>query len=241
MTHDISDEILTAFLDGELDTVEHERVEAALASDADLAARLAALDLPMADLRAGFDDLLTAAPPLPEPARRPVRRRSFGGFSVAAALVLGLMIGGAWSLRPTPAPKADWKMAVANYQNLYVAETLAEPADPADTAARLQALSAQLGRDLSPASAAPGLEFRRVQMLGLKGKPLVQMAYLAEGGVPFALCIIRNNAEPYAPEVEVIAGLATAHWAEDGFGFLIIGGEDLPFVGALAEALQGRI
>ena len=67
------------------------------------------------------------------------------------------------------------------------------------------------------------------------------LAYLAEGGVPFALCIIRNNAEPYAPEVEVIAGLATAHWAADGFGFLIIGGDDLPFVGDLAAELQGRI
>eukprot|EP00752_Nemacystus_decipiens_P019397 g17453.t1 len=246
MTSPISDETLTAFMDGELSTEERREIEAALASDPALAARLEALDLPLDALKAGFDSLLTAAPAYPEDASSkalPARESSWRLPAMAASiLAIGMLIGTLWSPWSNAPQANDWKMAIANYQVLYVPATL--PGDEPDTdqaLAQLQRLSEELGRDLSNASAVAGLSYRRAQMLGLNAEPLVQIAYLSEGNDPFAICITPVDEASYAPTTETLAGLAASHWVEDGFGYLVIGGTDLNTVSTIAADLQGRI
>lgn len=243
MSDDISDGMLTAYLDGELDAANAARIEAALATDATLAARLAALDVPMDALRQGFDAVLAQAPALPAvTAPRQAANSNIRQWAAAAMLAVGIGLGALWSPLGAPDPLADWKMAVANYQVLYVAETLdiGDPM-PEETIERLAELSDALGRDLSAASAVDGLELRRAQMLGLGDEPLIQIAYLGDGNVPFAICVTRVGGTDYAPRNETLAGLASAHWVRDGFGYLVIGGDDLGLVEKIAGQLHGRI
>ena len=99
----------------------------------------------------------------------------------------------------------------------------------------------RLGRDLTAAAEVENLKFRRAQMLGLDGAPLVQIAYLADGNVPVAICITKVDQDAYAPQTETLLGLASAHWVEDGYGYLVIGGEDMSLVEGVATELRGRI
>ncbi len=242
MNETISNEDLTAYLDGELAEDERRRIEEAVAADADLAARLQALDVPVDAANPLFDALLDSAPECPavQPAPRSLPRIS--RMLAAVLVVLGIGIGALLAPllnRDTP---SDWKMAVANYQLLYVPQTLAgSPLDPERAAAHLARLSDDLGRDLSAAFSVAELDFRRAQMLGLEAEPLVQIAYLSEDNVPFAICVTPVDGPSYAPSAEKLAGLAAAHWVEDGFGFLVIGGEDLGLVRRVAASLQGRL
>ena len=57
-----SDEDLTAFLDGEADSELNASITAAIEVDANLGARLASLDLPIAAIRSSYDCLLYTSP-----------------------------------------------------------------------------------------------------------------------------------------------------------------------------------
>lgn len=242
----VTDEQLTAYLDGELADEQRKAIDDALSGDGDLRARLDVLGLPRDALKAAFDDVLSGAPTmpaLPEPAaanqNRPAR---LAPVALAAALLFGIFIGAGTHALVQPGHDSDWKMAVAHYQVLYVAETLTSVAPPAaDDPVNLASLSEALGRDLTGARIADGLEFRRAQLLGLEGQPLVQIAYLSEANEPFAICVTPVSQGNSTPETETIEGLASAHWVRDGFGYLIIGGNDLGFVGKLADDLKARI
>lgn len=247
MTKTFTDEDLTAYLDGALGKEARAELARAVAGDPALKARLEALAIQEGEIRDAFDALLSTAPDMPAPdmpvmAARPAGRGwpGFSGMAAAAAavLVLGIALGAFVMPRGQGGP--DWKMAVANYQALYVAETL-RGAPGGDAEARLAALSATLGRELAGAEKAEGLAYRRAQMLGFEGAPLVQIAYFGPGEVPFAFCITRVEGAAYAPRAEMLAGQAAAHWVEGGFGFLVIGGADLGTAARLAEDLRARI
>ena len=243
MTDRISDEDLTAYLDNALEARERQRVEGALDQSAQLRARLTGLDVPLDEIASSFDAILPHAPPLPDlPAAPAAPLPLRAGLGLAAALLVGLGIGAVWSPAAQNSPAPDWTEIVATYQMLYVPQTLGggTPA-PAEAEARLAQLSEILGRDLSSATTVEKLEFRRAQMLGLQGEPLVQIAYQNSTGAPFAICITPRTTADYAPRTEMLAGLAAAHWAKDGFGFVVIGGDDLDFVRTLSGSLKDRI
>lgn len=127
------------------------------------------------------------------------------------------------SARPAPAAKG-WRQAVADYQVLFTTESLT-PDQGGDDALALA--SARVGLPLDPATrAAAGLQFRRAQLLAFNGKPLVQLAYLGEDGVPVAFCIIASNKPEADTQYEVRNGLGIVHWIIGGFGLMVIG--DLP-------------
>lgn len=117
-----------------------------------------------------------------------------------------------------------WRQAVADYQVLFTTDSLTP--DQGDGAA-LALASEQVGLTLDPATrAAAGLEFRRAQVLAFKDKPLVQLAYLGDGGVPVAFCIIASNKPEADVQYEVRNGLGIVHWIIGGYGLMVIG--DLP-------------
>ena len=240
-----TDEELTAYLDGEADAALRDRVELALTSDAVLAQRLQALDLPAVVLRDAFSTEALGAPelpagliPAPHEPRTPLR------LVAGLALAFGLGVLSAYMLQsgPQPAKAPGWKAVVASYQSLYITDTVANAAQsPEATAEVLAGFGSGHGVDLSPAQSVDGLEFKRAQMLGFKGKPLLQMAYLAPGGVPVAFCITRSSGDDKPMQSEVLAGMAAASWVIDGVGYLVIGGKDQGFVDAVAEDIRGKL
>lgn len=236
--NDMTDETLTAYLDGELTAKEAGEVEAALASSPELQARLAALDVPLGALRDGMDMALAEAPKVPEMPVAVVRASGAWQWgAIAAALAVGVALGGQFARQSA----TDWVDVVANYQSLYVTETLAAPALPSAVAIqKVGALSADLGVELWPLLDLDAIEFRRAQMLGLEGEPLVQMAYLA-GAVPVAICITRIESGDTSVNVDQRFGMQAAHWTENGYGYLVIGGDDADLIRSVADQVRAAL
>ena len=117
-----------------------------------------------------------------------------------------------------------WRQAVADYQMLFTTESLTPDQGGNDA---LALASERVGLLLDPATrAASGLQFRRAQLLAFNDKPLVQLAYLGEDGVPVAFCIIASNKPEAETQYEVRNGLGIVHWIIGGYGLMVIG--DLP-------------
>ena len=234
----ITDETLTAFLDGALDDAEAETVFAALQDDPALADRLAALDLPMEDLRAVMDPITLGAPAMPEGIlaandTNAPRHRLWVPAAIAVAFAAGLAISGV--LQRTPQSQADWVEAVASYQALYVTQTLATPRQSdALTQDVLGRAGAAFEVALDPALEIEGLTFKRAQMLGWNGGDLLQMAYLTADGTPMALCLTRVDSADHGPVTSVSHALAGVNWVQDGIGFYLVGGQDPTLVEALS-------
>lgn len=226
MAADFTVEDLTAYLDGEANPDLALRIETALKQDAALQTRLDLLSIDKADLRNEFDALLTEAPSNLVP-QAPVTNNNWGfAGAVAASLFVGLGIGFLVFSKPAP-PAPGWTQYVAAYQALYVTQTIDEIADsPTD----LSGLSGVLGRELAPAMKAPDLQFKRGQLLGFKGKPLIQMAYLSDTGAPIALCIIKKPGEASEIKTSVLEGMNAASWSDGSFAYLLIGGTDADLI-----------
>lgn len=235
---EFSDEELTAYLDGEADAANVAALEAQLSMDPALASRLDQLRLPIDAMRTAFDGMLQNAPnvelaPEPKPALRLL--------PLAASLIVGVALGASLMLRPTPdAP--GWMDYVASYQALYVTATLDTVDVPkVQQDAQLQALSEVLGRDVTNAAKFSGVAFKRGQVLGFKGRPLVQLAYLSPEGEPLALCIIRSDKAAQVIKETELEGMRAAHWSDGEFAYLLIGGSDPEAVATLAADFEANL
>jgi hypothetical protein len=224
-------------LDGELDKQEAAQIKAAAKSDGAVAARLDALAVPMKLLKLSMNPAVLDAPALPAhlagAAPSPSR-----GIWVASAIAASFVIGVAVTNFMRPAPNTGWIATIASYQALYVTETLDGATQPsAETAQVLARAQDTFGVDLSEALSVAGLDFKRAQMLGLNGSPLLQVAYLAEDGTPMALCLKSVSGPDRGPKTTVMFDMAGVSWVENGIGFLLIGGGDTAKTEALSSGL----
>ncbi|MEO0380765.1 MAG: hypothetical protein AAF252_10895, partial [Pseudomonadota bacterium] len=157
------------------------------------------------------------------------------GTGIAAGLAVALFTGFG---TPEPAPRG-WVSFVASYQTLYTTATLTDVSPSADEAAlQLASVSEGIGIDLAALPQAEGLTFKRAQLLGFNGKPLVQISYLRDDGTPVALCIIPAGPDAKGVSMGASEGLDIARWNTPGFGFLLIGGQEGEPLAREAETFQ---
>ncbi len=227
-----SDEELTAYLDGELPDNKTQEITAALAADADLAARLAALDIDIACLKSAFHSL-----PVPE-INLPTTKPRWILPALAASVVLALGIGIGVSLL---APKTGWEVEVAHYQALYVTDTLIGIKPDAERLAQqIATVNQLLGLEMNTEdlNGFDGMTLRRAQVLGFEGQVLIQIAYTMDDGTPVAFCILKrqNSVDRPVSSTELI-GQAVATWQTTDHGFLTIGGTDQKLMADFARHL----
>ncbi|WP_170516286.1 hypothetical protein [Ruegeria atlantica] len=226
-----SDETLLAYLEGKLDKAEAAAIESAVEADPALEQRLMALDPFAPVVQAVFERVPVETPQvdLPQPMAPAVR--AGGGLrllAVAASVAVVAASATFWATRPEP---LGWVQQAAIYQSLYVPETIAS-LDSSSQALDEQfaQAEAQLGRSLNreELEILPGMELKRAQVLSFKGKPLVQVVFADAEGRPFAFCVIRQGEGAPNKDVQqaVLSGLATANWAQDGYGYMLIGSND---------------
>lgn len=233
-TNAVTDADLVAYLDGLCPPEMARRIE----SDPSLGPRLQALTLPD-ELQAEFDALLAQAPAMPS---MQAANSDTAPLRNVAALAAAFVVGVAISAAIFGARGPNWVDAVASYQALYVAETLAGPAqDAGRTAEVLAQARAATGVDMSAAKVIEGLAFKRAQVLSIDGAFLLQLAYLDDAGRPFALCVT-----PVATDVADLAtkmrfDLAATHWVDGGVGFVLIGGEDIVRVEDMARQVRAAL
>lgn len=241
-----TDEQLTAYLDGEATADLCAQIEAALDTDDALGAQLAALDIPVVEIAQAYDVLLTQAPSmplLPAKAQHSTHRR-IGVWGIVGVFGTGIAAGLATAMftgfgSPPPA-QPGWKAVVGSYQSLYSVDTLAnEDISPAETQIQLAQVSQLVGADLTQLPQVEGLTFKRAQVLGFKGKPLVQLSFVRSDGTPIALCIIKANTKDSKPiNSEELFGMAAASWNSDGRAYLLIGGDAAPTTQSEAKAFE---
>ncbi|WP_220750732.1 hypothetical protein [Jannaschia sp. AI_61] len=214
---------MTRFLDGEASPEDIAAIVVAQDTDLDLRRRLDRLRV-LGDMAAmASAPVLASAPSVPADLVQGRSKRSPWPvrLGLAASLVLGVLIGAFGGARQGP---DDWMAYVAAYQALYTEETLSSL--PAAQTVTDAGLAQALGRDLPPVDV-EGLSFRRAQLLGYEGQPLVQMAFLTEGGAPVALCIIALPRQDDSPlRMTQLEGMQAAHWTDGGYGYLLIGGDE---------------
>ncbi len=236
-----SDEELIAFLDGETEHCPADAITMALATDSILAARIEALSLDINQMKGAFSGMLASAPAAPDFLNSVPSKPApnYGWAAMAATILMALGIGFGAGKFSFQQPNTGWKSYVASYQALYSTETLASVnVSKTDKEQQLVRVSSAIGKsiDLSALSVDESIDYKRAQILNFKGKPLIQLAFLSDTGVPYALCILRTeNGNPSSIEMQDLENMSSASWSRDGFNYLLIGGHDEEVVSKLAQ------
>lgn len=247
-----SDELLVAYLDGELSAEERTRVETAINTNEVIAQRFELLcrsDLPF---QLAFDSVLDEAPAdqlhamlaaLPAPVAAAPRALSRRGFIAAAA---GFVVAGVIADRlflDWRTPTRGWRGLVAEYMALYTPQTLDNLTDdPALQQAQLVAVNERLGLALDASLIAlPRPAFKRAQILEYDGVPIAQITYLDPDSGPLALCITRSSNGAHAPATEQRLGMNVVFWSDSTHAFMLIGHNPLDELGGMARLVQSRL
>lgn len=166
--------------------------------------------------------------------------------SLAASLMLGLVIGyGMFASSGNNHQQVkNWVTEVANYQLLYVRDTVT-PAPILNDSQQL-ALQTKLGKMLKSDLKIPDLSkqkltFKRGQLLDIDGKPLVQLVYLPDDGLPIALCILRSDAADSLPQSGESRDQSFIEWSKNGLSYVIIGKTDMKNLEAAAMTAMAQI
>jgi anti-sigma factor RsiW len=252
-----NDEMLVAYLDGELDPDTRRQVEGLIESDGAVADRLHFLASSNLPFKNAFDPLLDKAPAEklqsmlagispPEPVRPQVNgwnRRSFLaaaiGFIAVGVAVDRTFLGLRSSLRGDQ-DGSDWRAVVAQYMSLYTRETLGNgPVDVAVQSAQLRDVGSQLGLSLTPDRVQlPGATLKRAQILAYEGRALGQITYLDAAQAPMALCIVQSSKGARAVDTERRHGMNVVYWSSDTHAFMLIGHESLDAIKTMSDRLH---
>ncbi|TXI12405.1 MAG: anti-sigma factor [Rhizobium sp.] len=256
-----TDEQLTAFIDGELDATERERIERWIADDGRVAERFDFLSRSVLPFAAAFEPLLAEAPAAKLdamlaaiPSTKEADKARVAGIgrrgllaAVAASFVAAIAIDravlGIGHRMSKPDEDSEWRAVVAEYLSLYTADTLSAPAgDHAQQVAQLNGVGARLGLTLTPeAIAMPDVAFKRAQILNYDSKPLAQIAYLDPKSGPMALCIVQSSRGAAAPDMENRRGMNVVYWSSATHAFMLIGHAPIDRMQQLAADVRARL
>jgi anti-sigma factor RsiW len=221
----ISDEELTAYLDGEASEADRHRIDAEKTRDPALRARIAQLEIDTSGIRDAFNTMRAPAFHI-SPKPQVVPKNGWWKTAAAVALAFGVGLLSSQFLQSAP----EWQQQAASYHELYSTDTLAGlAATDAMQQDQIAAVSKAIGKEMSVAqvSAGPDFEFKRAQLLGFNKKPLAQIAYASKAGAPFALCIFADGAtKTKEPTFKRMGKIDTATWSDGSHTYLVLSGGD---------------
>lgn len=255
----LSDEKLSAYLDGELTEAEAREIEALV--EADPAVQNALERLMEADQAAKdvFDEMLAEPVPLnlasairnapkqtttaPEPVAAP---RGLPGWLAIAASVGFLAVGGlgGYSLgtgsQPQVVATAGWLTEIAAYHGVYETQQRHLVEVAADETPHIETwLGNTTGVPFSvPDLAGNGLDFQGARLLVAGGLPVAQLIYTDADGAVFALCLKQAKApEDKAFTAETVDGFSMVSWRSGGADYVVVGpdGADLSEMAEVAS------
>ena len=242
---ELSDQLLVAYVDGQLARKQTRAVEKVLDQDDVIAARVEALKHAHSRLEAAFEailageevDVSAASAPVGEeaPAEWRVAKVALACIGIAAALGLAVL-GYGWplslpGLTPTPqggtqaaAVVPGWQEEAARAHALLsrasVEVGLESQGNPDFVGFQLAQI---LGTNLKLPNLEPqGFRFARAQVLRSRDEPLIQILYLGARGAPLALYAKKGEGSGTLTERHYGA-IGTVAWAEDGVAYLLAG------------------
>ena len=244
-----SDDMLRKFLEGELDPHLAAELEQTMRVDRELERRVMELDTLAPVVQNAMQ--IMPGPELTERLKKSVLDgRAPTSWTAhlrkyAAILLVGAVAGGAVGTYVGLNVDDDWRGQVAQYQSLYIKDTVAfADFNDAVLAGQMAIASDRLKRTLDPAALDEigELQLARTQILGIEDAPLAQIAYRDANGVPFALCITpAENGRAAEFQSEMLYDLATTAWQEGGFRYILVGGTDLAMTERHAAIARDRL
>ena len=261
---ELSDELLVAYVDGQLARKQTQAVDKVLEQDDVIAKRVYALKDAHSRLEAAFDAILAGeeadatARPAPHPpglfiAWSTLAKVSLASAGLVAAFVM-MLAGFGW---PLTAPEFSLQASGAADPD-YVGSI---PPSWQEDAARAHALLSrasvevglesqgnrdlvafQLAQAIGPNLAVPelsgqGLRFMRAQLLRSGNRPLAQLLYLGSSGAPLAL-YARKGEGAAAPSFKRYGALGSVAWSQAGIAYLLAGEGDEASLMKLANAIR---
>ena len=257
---ELSDELLVAYVDGQLAHKQSSAIERVLAHDDVIARRVAALKKAHRRLEAAFDAVLAGEeeaavshPVPPSPGLLiPWHTLIKAGLGAAGiVLAVGLFIAGyGW---PNSGPDRmasgadgdhvgsvphDWREEVLRAQALLGRASLEIGLD---SLGNQDFIAFRLGRAIGTGFTLPdlgqaGYRFARAQILRFGEEPLAQLLYLDASSTPLALYVKKGGADA-APEAKRYGALEGVAWTQGGVAYLLAGERGKPLAG-LAETIR---
>lgn len=262
---ELSDDLLVAYVDGQLARKQTTAVEKVLEQDDVIARRVDALKDAHSRLEAAFEAILAgeeAEVSAPEPLPpgfyvtwRTAVKVGLGGAGLAAALMLALA-GYGWPLRlPELARQASngidpevtgslapsWQEEAARAQALFSRSSLEVGLE---SQGNRDLVAFQLGQAIGSSLKLPdldhdGFRFMRAQLLRSGEEPLAQLLYLGTSGAPLAL-YARKGDGGAAPIFKRYGAIGSVAWSEDGIAYLLAGEADEANLMRLAAMIRSQ-
>jgi anti-sigma factor RsiW len=260
---ELSDELLVAYVDGQLARKQTRAVEKVLDQDDVIAARVEALKHAHARLEAAFEailageemDVSAVSAPAPEGIviEWRVAKMALAAIGIVVALLLAIA-GYGWPLslpNIMAPPQADtaspqgasvapgWQEEMARAHALLSRETLEVGLESQANRDFVTLQLAQiLGVNLKLPNLQPqGFRFARAQALRSGNEPVVQMLYLGSRGAPLALYAKKGEGEDVLT-AEQYGSVGTVTWAEGGVAYLLAGELDDTVLMRLATKIK---
>jgi anti-sigma factor RsiW len=241
------EDMLSAYVDGELDASAIAEVEQILANDPTACRTVAAHRETSALLRAAFAEPLFSAGTerliRPAVTRRPSPR--LVAWAVAAsvlACVVGFGGGVLWSGRENN-PRSAMLDEVAEYHQVLSRETthlVDVPASQPDEIRRWLGRLIERRIDIPDLTQA-GLDFAGARLLVMDGKPVANLYYNRDRGPPVAICVTQYDGAAEPLQIERHNGLRVASWFDGHFAYFIVGDLEASMARALAAMTAEQI
>ena len=243
------DDTLQAYVDGQLDEARRRDVEACLATQPALAARVAQWQRDAAGLRAALAGGLSLPPQArldPVSIRRTRRTRARRRLALCASLVLALGLGGVggWQAKSVRVAAAAPPMddAVAAYR-IFATDRMRPVEMDASHGPELQAwLSARLGRPMSlPDLQSYGFTLLGGRMLATPDGAAAMLMYQDDDGSRISFYVRPSTRFDDARGSRSDDGLALRYWYRNGYGFAVVGRAGDPRTLEVQQALPPAV
>ncbi|MET3824208.1 MULTISPECIES: anti-sigma factor [Burkholderia] len=134
---------------------------------------------------------------------------------------------------------SPWIMAAVNYQRLYTRDTVAfDSSNLAAAAHMVENIRRDDGlRIRIPDLRSVGLTFKRIQRLNFNHKPLVQIVYLPEKGLPVALCVMKDERPDTALARQQVGSMEVVTWRRARMTYALIAAPGDTDLGAIGKRI----
>ena len=257
---ELSDELLVAYVDGQLARAQTKAVEKVLKQDEVIARRVEALKEAHSRFENAFEAILAGelneitlradpyvrtTEPVPQTKGKSIATgalivllAALAGYSVP--LVLPELTPERYLLpKQTARMPLSWQDDVARTQSLLTRSSLEVGLN---SQGNRDLVAFELAQAIGPSLKVPnldpqGLKLVRGQLLQYRGKPLGQSLYLGARGAPVALYALPSDAKS-EPEFSTVGDVGMVSWSEDGISYLLAAEADEDFLVRTAEKIR---
>lgn len=238
--------LLASYADGELGSELAQEAEKLIADDPQARAMVEMYRETAALLRAacGEEFYAPSAALLSAASRPPGRPRLHRGLALAASLAAAIIGfgGGAMWAGGAQSERSQLLAEVAGYHAVYSRETRHLVEVPPDQVEHLKAwLGQRLVRNLDvPDLTVAGLRFAGGRMVIINGRPVAQLMYTRDQGLPIGICLTQMAGRPSPINVEQSGTLQLASWEDGGYEYVVVGEMDAAAARNLAERVKAQ-